>query len=74
MLETFSQIMIGGLGGIAIWLIARKNKWGFVVGLASEPFWMLSTWRAGQWAIFLLAIFYTWQYIVGIRVYFREAK
>jgi hypothetical protein len=42
-LDIISQFTAAILRIITIFLIARKNKWGFVVGLASQPFWFITT-------------------------------
>jgi nicotinamide riboside transporter PnuC len=64
MLDTISQIGITLFGFTAIVLVARKNKWGFVLGLASQPFWFITAYMNQQWGIFLLSIAYacTWSY------------
>lgn len=38
MWDIISQVAIVFLGAGAIILVAKKNKWGFVLGLASQPF------------------------------------
>jgi hypothetical protein len=42
------------------------HRWGFVVGLLSQPLWLLATWRARQWGMFVLAIFYVGVWTQGI--------
>jgi len=42
MLDTISQIGIFIFGVLGIILVARKNKWGFVFGLLSQPFWYIT--------------------------------
>ncbi len=43
MYEIISQIAIFILGVGAIILVAKKNKWGFVFGLLSQPFWFITS-------------------------------
>jgi nicotinamide riboside transporter PnuC len=38
MLDVIAQIGITILGVTTILLVAKKNKWGFVFGLLSQPF------------------------------------
>lgn len=33
-------------------------KWGFVILLASQPLWLIATWRARQFGMFALAFIY----------------
>ncbi len=42
------------------------QKWGFIVGLCSQPFWLMATWRAKQWGMFALAVWYTGVWSLGI--------
>lgn len=41
MSDLVLQIILAFLSISAIILVARKNKWGFVFGLASQPFGLL---------------------------------
>jgi|GEM_PF-1912959 len=55
------QALIALLGGAAIILVARDGQlrsWGFLLGLASQPFWVLETWRARQWGMLFLSLWY----------------
>ncbi len=62
--DTISQIGISLFGIMAIVLVSRKNKWGFVFGLASQPFWFATALVNQQWGIFVLNIAYaaSWSY------------
>lgn len=40
-LDTISQWGVGILCPLAIFLVAIKNRWGFVFGLFSQPFWFI---------------------------------
>lgn len=42
MYDSISQVAIFILGAGSIILIAKKNKWGFVLGLLSQPFWFIT--------------------------------
>jgi len=48
------------------------HRWGFVVGLASQPFWIAALWRARSpagtrmWGMFALSIVYCAIWIFGI--------
>lgn len=70
LLEIFSQISITVFGVFAIVLIAMKNKWGFVFGLASQPFWFYTSYTNEQWGIFLLSFVYLGSWIYGIYFWF----
>ena len=66
----FCQIAIAVLSCFAIWLLAKKRRsvqrWGYVTGLASEPFWIYASFTADQWGILLVSLWWTVCYLVGI--------
>lgn len=69
MIETICQIWILALGGAAIWLVGRKEKWGrwgFVVGAVSQPAFLYTTFVHDQWGMFILALWYTYSWLQGI--------
>ena len=70
MWDTISQIGIAIFGISAIILVAKKNKWGFVLGLLSQPFWLITSIVNKQWAVFLLSIIYMGSWILGIHEWF----
>ena len=74
MFETISQIAIFILSATAIILVAKKNKWGFVAGLLSQPFWFYTSYQNKQWGIFLMNFIYLSSWIFGIYNWFFKDK
>ena len=74
MWNIISQIGITIFGVTAIILVARKNKWGFVFGLLSQPFWFITSFINKQWGIFFLSIVYTGSWILGIYEWFFKKE
>lgn len=74
MLDAIAQIGIAIFGITSILLVAKKNKWGFVVGLLSQPFYFITVILNEQWGIFIAAIFYTVSWIYGIYEWFFRTK
>jgi len=75
MLDIIAQIGIFIFGIAAIILVSRKNKWGFVFGLISQPFWYITSYLNGQWGVFLVSVVYTASWAYGIYEWFyRERK
>lgn len=72
MLDFISQIIIPISGVSAIFLIARKNKYGFLVGLLGQPFWLYSSFHNKQWGIFVASIIYTLNFSYGCYLWFGE--
>ena len=72
MLDQISQVAIAILGIGAIFLIARKNKWGFVIGLLSQPFWLITSYLNKQWGVFLLSVIYIGMWTYGIYEWFYK--
>lgn len=73
-LDTIAQVGITTFGVTAIHLVARKNKWGFVMGLCAQPFWYTTTYIHQQWWIMALSLVYTYNWYKGIRYWFSTEK
>lgn len=62
------SIMI--LSGAAAWFVTQKVQRarlvGCVLGLASQPFWIYTTFEHQQWGMLVLAGWYTWMWGKGI--------
>ena len=69
-----SQVAIFGLGTSAIVLVAMKNKWGFVIGIISQPFWFITSFINQQWGVFLVSIVYTLSWAFGIYEWFSKDR
>lgn len=67
------QAFIFILGLIAIFLTQHKNqalhKFACIFGLLSQPFFLYSTYMAGQNGMFLLSICYTVIWVLGVKNY-----
>lgn len=64
------QAIILVLSGLAIWLVGHRSeqvrRWGYVAGLAGQPFWIWTTCAADQWGLLVLSIWYTWAWTRGV--------
>lgn len=68
-ISQITQIAIMIFGGLAIWLVGRKehwSRWGFIVGLIGQPFWFYTTYVNEQWGIFTMCFIYTYSWGQGI--------
>ena len=72
MIDNICQVAIFVLSPLSMIMVGRKNKWGFVVGLASSPFWLWTTYSHDQWGMFLNSVFYTGIWIYGIYQWFKK--
>jgi len=72
--DLISQIGLSILGISAIILVAKKNKWGFVLGLLSQPFWFITSYLNKQWGVFFLSIVYLFSWGLGIYEWFFKKK
>lgn len=63
------QIAITIFSCLSIFLLSTKRyfKYGFVVGLIGQPFWIYTSWDNAQWGIFIVSIWFTISHIRGIR-------
>jgi len=66
MWDIISQVGIFLFGTSAILLVAKKNKWGFILGMISQPFWYVTAYQNHQWGIFFMNIVYTIIWGIGI--------
>lgn len=73
-LDAIAQIGISIFGVSAIILVARKNKWGFVLGLLSCPFWFITSYINKQWGVLFLNIIYTATWIYGTHKWFHKEE
>lgn len=74
MWDAIAQIAIVILGTSSIILVARKNKWGFVLGLLAQPFWYITSYLNQQWGVFFVAIIYTISWSYGVYEWFFRSK
>lgn len=65
---TQAAILI--LSGLAIWLVSHRSakvrRWGYIAGLAGQPFWLWTTYQAEQWGLVVLSVWYTWAWTRGV--------
>ena len=73
-LDIIAQIGITIFGVSAIVLVARKNKWGFVLGMLSCPFWFITSYINEQWGVFFLNIIYAGTWIYGTYNWFYKKE
>ncbi len=73
-LDAIAQVGITIFGVSAIILVAKKNKWGFVLGLASQPFWIITSYINKQWGVLLLSVIYVGSWAYGVYEWFLKNK
>ena len=64
--------MIFLCGSLAIWFVSRKEdwkRWGYIIGLIGQPFWIYTAYQQHQWGLFLLTLIYTYSWSQGIYNY-----
>ena len=74
-LDTIAQALIFVFGCAAIFMVALPatnpwQKWGYVVGLLSQPAWFYTSIFHGQIGVFLVSCIFTGSWIFGIWVRF----
>lgn len=72
--DLIAQIGVSIFGIAAIVLVFRKNKWGFLFGLLSQPFWFITSFVNKQWGVFFLTIIYTFSWAYGIYEWFYKSN
>lgn len=64
-----AQIAIFIFGASAIYLVGRTDKWqrwGYIMGLLGQPFWVYVTITSEQWGILAMTTVYTVSWCIGI--------
>lgn len=75
--ETISQIWIILFGCAAVWLVGRREawrRWGYILGLCSQPAWIYTAWQHKQWGILILSLWYAYAWSQGIYNYWVIRK
>lgn len=64
------QIAIAMTGVVAIFLTQQSNdklkKFACIFGIFGQPFWFYSAYTNDQWGIFILCLFYSYSWSLGI--------
>ncbi len=71
-LDMIAQGAILVLSPLAMYMVSNKNKWGFVVGLISQPFWFITTIIHQQWGVTALNVMYTTIWCNGVYTWFKK--
>ncbi len=69
-LDFIAQIGLTVMSVSAIILVGKKNKWGFVIGLFSQPFWIITAIINHQWGVFITSILFVFSWLYGIYQWF----
>lgn len=74
MLDNIAQAGIFAFGVTSVLLISYKNRWGFVVGLLSQPFWFTSAILNKQWGIVAINCVYLVVWSLGVYNWFFKKE
>lgn len=69
MIDTIANIGIILFGGSAIFLVSRTDKWmrwGYIMGMVSQPFWFYIAITTAQFGVFLMSCWFTFCWAKGI--------
>lgn len=71
-LYTLASLHMMLVGVLSITLVAshpRYLKWGFALGLWNQWAWYYVAWHDASWAIMVMNLVYTLNYLRGVRRY-----
>lgn len=65
--------------GTAIYLLMLpdshpRRRWAFILGLSSQPFWAILSWKEGEWSILAVTVGFTILWIKGVYINFIKPK
>jgi GTPase len=70
-----AQLGIAVLGVSAVFLVGCKRpdvkRWGYVCGIAAQPFWLVETIAHEQYLITALCGFYGYSWLRGLRNHWK---
>ena len=75
--DLIAQAMILVFGCSAVWFVGRKEhwkRWGYILGMFSQPAWFYTTITHEQYGIALLSLWYTYSWGQGIYFYWIEEE
>ena len=64
-IDAAAQALVPGLTVVSMWLLARRNKWGCVVGLVAQPLWATTYIVHGQRGPLVTVLLVTGSLVVG---------
>lgn len=67
-------IFVLGVTGIGLSQVKRTAKYGCIVSLTAQPFWLYAAYEAKQWGIFAACFVYIGVWSLGVYTYWiKEA-
>lgn len=76
MIEIISQVMIAVTGIISVYAVAslkpKMRMYAGISGLIGEPFWLMTAYNNDQWGVGLLALVYTYGWLLVISNNYKE--
>jgi hypothetical protein len=67
--DFFNQTAAAVMGGAAMWMTGRPeqwSRWGFMVGLLAQPFWIATFVHNHQWPLLVMDAWYTYSWAQGV--------
>jgi len=72
------QAVIAVCGCATVYLSQSRRhdtqRWACIFGVVAQPFWLWSTWHAGQWGMFALSLVYTAGWLRGIHNFWLRGR
>jgi hypothetical protein len=68
-----TQFLLLALSGAAIYLVGNPGleRWGCLLGLCAQPFWVWTSWRHRQWGVLVLSFWYAYAWAAGLVNHWR---
>jgi cytochrome c biogenesis protein CcdA len=70
MIEQAGIVIFSLLG--ALMLARGRYRLGFALSLAAQPFWLYSTWEAGQAGAFIVSLVFAFAWAAGLKRCWRK--
>jgi len=73
--DIICQVGVVTFGCAAIWFVSRKerwSRWGYILGLFSQPVWFYTFGKHKQWGMLLLSVWYLYSWSQGVWNYWIQ--
>lgn len=72
-IKDIAQAVLLICSATGVWFMAGKRyKTSFAISLIGQPAWFYTSYITGQWGVFILSLWFTYNNIRGLRNHWRD--
>ena len=73
-MNPYWSYLLTAVGVFGLWLVGRKDKRGFAVGIAAQLLWIGYATFTEQWGFYVSALAYGWVNVKNLRAWRRAER